>query len=161
MTDEPRAGDRVALAVATLLGVGRSPVAPGTAGTAVSLPCVALLGRFLPLWGFAVAALGVSLLGVWSAGRAARILGAKDPRPVVIDETAGLFMALAGIPIGWATLAGSFVLFRVMDVLKPPPARRSERLPGGWGIVADDLIAGLYANLALRGLEFLGARLAG
>jgi phosphatidylglycerophosphatase A len=139
-----------ALAVATLFGAGRSPVAPGTAGTLAAIPLVYVAGRLLPAWGFAVATVALALVGVWVAGLAAPVLAAKDPGPVVIDEAAGLFVTLLYLPVGAFTLVAGFFLFRVMDVLKPPPARRAEGLPGGWGIVADDLIAGVYANLALR-----------
>jgi phosphatidylglycerophosphatase A len=149
----------VALRIATLFGAGRSPIAPGTAGTLVSLPAAILAGDLLPLWGFALATAAVALLAVWSSDAAARFLQQKDPGVVVIDETAGLFVALFGIPIGVASVASAFVLFRVMDVLKPYPAARLERLRGGWGIVADDLVAGLYANLALRLLGAIGLRL--
>jgi phosphatidylglycerophosphatase A len=154
-------GDRLALAVATLLGIGRSPLVPGTVGTAASLPLVAVAGLALPSWGYAVSAACVALGGIWAAGRASRVLGVKDPGAVVIDETAGLFVTLMGIRPTLATLCLGFILFRLADILKPAPARQAERLPGGWGIVVDDLIAGLYANLALRALLALSARLAG
>jgi phosphatidylglycerophosphatase A len=155
-----------ALAVATLFGAGRSPIAPGTAGTLAAVPLAVLAAWLLPAWGFALVAAALSLLGIWAGGVAAPILGSKDPRPVVIDEAAGFFVTLLWIPLGIfgavqaLTLTVAFVLFRIMDVVKPPPARRAERLPGGWGIVADDLIAGLYANLALRVLRALFHRLA-
>jgi phosphatidylglycerophosphatase A len=149
-----------ALLIATLCGAGYSPVVPGTAGTLASIPLVFFAGRFLPIGGFAVAALLVTLAAIPVAGAAARRLGQKDPRPVVIDETAGLFTTLVGLPVDAARLAAAFVLFRIFDVLKPPPARASERLPGGLGIVADDVVAGLYANLAIRAAAFLYHRLA-
>jgi phosphatidylglycerophosphatase A len=140
--------------------VGRaSPLVPGTAGTIASLPLAWIAGRFLPPYGFACAAAAVALLAIPIAGRAARLLGAKDPKPVVIDETAGLFAALVGMPADGLRLAAAFLLFRLLDVLKPPPARQAERLGGGLGIVADDVIAGLYANLAIRGAAFLYHRL--
>ncbi len=157
----PRSGlDRLALGLATLFGAGRSPIVPGTVGTLASLPLAALLAWTLPSWGFALATIVIAVAAVPAAGRAARLMEHKDPRAVVIDETAGLFVTLLGLPFSWPTLFGGFVLFRVMDVLKPPPARRAERLPGGWGIVTDDLIAGLYANLALRLLKFAAAHFA-
>jgi len=142
--------DRLALLLATFFGAGRSPIIPGTAGTLASLPLAALLLAALPSWGFALATLLVIAISIPAAERASRLLGRKDPGCVVIDETAGLFVTLLGLPFSWMTLAGAFLLFRVMDVIKPQPARRAERLPGGWGIVSDDLIAGAYANLALR-----------
>ncbi len=152
MTGERRRFDAPALAIATLGGVGRSPLVPGTAGTLASVPLAVLAARGLPAWGFAAATAAIALLGVWAAGRAARILGER------------LFVTLLGIPVapssrGALTVAVAFVLFRVMDVVKPPPARRAERLPGGWGIVTDDLVAGCYANLALRLLRTVAVRL--
>lgn len=147
--------DAIGLGVATLLGVGRSPVIPGTAGTLASLPLVLLAAAFLPLPGYAALTLGVSLLGIWAAGRAARVLGLKDPGDVVIDETAGLFVTFLGIPPGWSAAALGFFCFRAMDILKPPPARQLEHLPSGWGIMLDDLMAGVYANLMVRAGLFL------
>lgn len=141
---------RGALAIATMFGAGRSPFAPGTAGTLAALPFAWLAGRWLPPWGFAAVTLGLAALAVWSAGAAARQMGRHDPGAVVIDEAAGLFVTLLFMDIGVFTLAAGFLLFRAMDVLKPPPARVCERLPGGWGIVTDDLVAGLYANLGVR-----------
>ncbi len=160
MTGPPPRPRSLALAVATLCGVGRSPVVPGTAGTLASVPLVLLAGRLLPPWGFAAATLLVIVIAIPAAGAAARLLGQPDPRPVVIDETAGLFVTLLGMPVDPARIAAGFVLFRIFDVLKPPPALASERLPGGFGIVADDLIAGAYANLAIRAAAFLYHRLA-
>ncbi len=149
------------MALATLGGVGRSPVAPGTAGTLAALPFAYLAGRFLSFWPFVAVTAGIALIGIWAGGRAERLLGQRDPGPVVIDEAAGLFVSLLGIPPGGAALCGAFVLFRVMDVLKPPPARRLESLSGGFGIMADDLAAGAYANLALRIVRLLLGHLAG
>ena len=147
--------DALGLGVATLLGVGRSPVIPGTAGTLASLPLVLLASAFLPLAGYAALTLAVAIVGVWAAGRAARVLGLKDPGDVVIDETAGLFVTFLGIPLGWTAAALGFFCFRAMDILKPPPARQAERLPSGWGIMLDDLMAGVYANLLVRAGLFL------
>jgi phosphatidylglycerophosphatase A len=151
--------ESLALAIATLGGAGRSPVIPGTAGTLAALPLAAALGLWLPVWGYALATLAVAVIGVWAADVAAPRLGAKDPGPVVIDEAAGLMVTLLGVPITWASVAGAFVLFRIMDILKPAPAGRSESLPGGWGIMTDDLIAGVYASLALRAGLFLWERI--
>ena len=154
-----------ALLVATMFGAGRAPIVPGTVGTLAAVPLAFLAERLLPAWGFVAAAAGIALLGVWASGVAARALALRDPRPVVIDEVAGYFVTLLFVPLGrgWAclaTLAAGFALFRVMDVVKPPPARWAEGLPGGWGIVADDLIAGAYANLALRVLGAIASRFA-
>jgi phosphatidylglycerophosphatase A len=97
-----------------------------------------------------VATLALTAVGIWAADRTAARVGLKDPGIVVVDEAAGLMVTLAGVPLDVVSAAGAFVLFRAMDVLKPPPARQAERLPGGFGIVIDDLVAGLYANLLLR-----------
>ena len=139
-----------ALRLATLFGAGRAPVASGTAGTLAALPVVVVAAVGLPAWGYAAATLLVAALAIWSSGEAARQLARHDPGQVVIDEAAGLFVTLLMVPIDAASVAAGFFLFRLFDVLKPPPARQAERLPGGWGIVLDDLIAGLYANLLLR-----------
>lgn len=141
--------DAGAKLVATGLGSGYSPVAPGTAGS--------LLGvlLFLPLAGLdwraqlgAIVALTVA--GTLAASRVAASVGKKDPGLVVVDEVAGQWVALFALPFTPTTAALGFLLFRVMDIVKPWPARDLERLPGGLGIVADDLAAGVYANLALR-----------
>jgi phosphatidylglycerophosphatase A len=147
-----------AVLVATLCGAGRSPIVPGTVGTLAAMPLAIAAQRLLPAWGFLAAAACLALLGVWASGVAARVMALHDPRAVVIDEAAGLFVTLLFQPAGTRTLVLGFVLFRAMDIIKPPPARRAERLPGGWGIVTDDLIAGVYANLALRLLTFLSLR---
>jgi len=151
----------VGLWTASLFGAGRSPIVPGTVGTLASLPLVIVTGYFLPLWGYLAVTAGVIAVSIWSAGVAARVLGAHDPGFVVIDETAGLFITMIALPIAPWTVAGGFFMFRLFDILKPPPAARAERLPGGLGIVLDDLIAGAYANLALRAAGFLYHRLTG
>jgi phosphatidylglycerophosphatase A len=142
--------DPLALSVATLFGIGRAPLVPGTVGSLAAVPLVLAAAWGLPTWGFAVATTAVILLGIWAAGIAVRLLGQPDPTMVVIDEVAGMFIAFAGLPMQWGTLAAAFALFRILDVLKPPPARQAERLRGGLGVVLDDLLAGLYANLLLR-----------
>lgn len=84
------------------------------------------------------------------AGAEARARGREDPGPVVIDEAAGYLFTVAWLPHGPWTAAAGFVLFRVLDILKPPPARQLERIPGGWGIVLDDVAAGVIGHLLLR-----------
>ena len=144
--------------MATLFGVGRVGVIPGTIGTIASIPLVYVADRFLPTWGYIVTTVLVAAVAIAVSGAAARALGQNDPRQVVIDETAGLFVTFIALPVDAARLAVGFLLFRVADILKPQPARRAERLPGGWGIVTDDLVAGLYANLSLRLVWFLWER---
>ena len=140
---------RVALAIATALGAGYLPIAPGTFGSAVGL----LLWLALPhlLWVQVLAIVVVTVAGTWSATVAERHFGRSDPGEVVVDEVAGMMITLVLIPqaAGW-WLVIAFLLFRAADIVKPFPVNRLERLPGGLGIMADDLLAGLYANLALR-----------
>jgi phosphatidylglycerophosphatase A len=156
-----RPAETVALWTATLCGAGRSPFVPGTVGTLAALPLVAASGHWLPLWGYAAATAAVTVAGIWAAGVSARALGRHDPGIVVIDEAAGLFVTMTAMPVTAPTLAAGFLLFRLFDILKPPPASRAERLPGGLGIVLDDLIAGAYANLALQAAWLLYHRLPG
>ena len=138
-----------ATALATGFGSGYSPLAPGTAGSAVGLLLWWPL-HALPLAQQLAAIALVSLAGVAAAGHVARRAGIEDPGIVVVDEIAGMWVSLLLLPLTPATAAAGFLLFRVMDVLKPYPARQFEQLPGGWGIMADDLMAGVYANLLLR-----------
>jgi phosphatidylglycerophosphatase A len=153
--------EAVGLWTASLLGAGRSPIVPGTVGTLASLPLVIVTGYYLPLWGYLTVTAVVIAVSIWSADVAARVLGVEDPGFVVIDEAAGLYITMLALPITPWTVAGGFFMFRLFDILKPPPAARAERLPGGLGIVLDDLIAGVYANLALRAADFLYHRLTG
>lgn len=140
----------VALAVATCFGAGYVPFAPGTVGSAAGL-VVYLAVRYAG-GGAAelVAIVGVFVLGVWAAHRAERHFGRSDPGPVVIDEVVGMLVTLAFVPVSIAGALVGFFFFRLFDVVKPFPADRLERLHGGLGIMADDVMAGLYANLALR-----------
>ncbi len=152
------AGDRAALALALGLGLGRLPRAPGTWGSLGAFPLAWLLaGSPWPAWAAAVA--GLSALGVWACGRAARLLGVHDHPAIVWDEVVGCLLALAWVPPGLSWALAAFALFRLLDVLKPGPLGwLDRRLGGGWGIMADDLGAGLGAGLLLAGA---GALLAG
>jgi phosphatidylglycerophosphatase A len=150
----PAPGRRLRVWVATGGGVGYAPVAPGTFG---SLPGVALAWLAMLAGGttaLVATLVAVVALGLWAAGVAESHFGRSDPGPVVIDEIAGQLVSLLFIAPTPAALAAAFVLFRVFDVLKPFPARRLESLPGAYGIMADDLMAGIYANLALRALQW-------
>lgn len=131
-------------------GIGLAPVAPGTFG---SLPGLLLAWALVRVGGQAALAVGivvVTIAGTWSAHALSQRLGLKDPGVIVVDEIAGQMLTLLGIGMTGSVLAAGFVLFRAFDVLKPPPARQLEALPGGFGIMADDLAAGAYANIALR-----------
>jgi len=141
--------DALATAVATGLGSGYSPVAPGTAGSLVGLALFWAV-HHLPLVAQAAATVVMFAVGVVAAGHVARRLRIEDPGVVVADEVAGMWVSLLGLPLTGVTAAAAFVLFRIFDVFKPYPARDLERLPGGWGIMCDDVMAGIYANLLLR-----------
>lgn len=145
--------------MATGFGAGYAPVASGTAGSLVGLGLVVLLYRLSLSWIiYLLIVLVVFLVGVYVSGRYERDSGQKDSGRIVIDEIAGMLLAAFLLPPDWVTLAGAFFLFRVFDIFKPPPARWAERrLPGGWGVMMDDMVAGLYANLVIRGLWLLAA----
>jgi phosphatidylglycerophosphatase A len=147
--------DALATVVATGLGSGYSPFAPGTAGSAVGLALFWPMRGLSPL-ALAVAIVLVSAVGVAAAGRVARLAGVEDPGLVVVDEVAGMWVTLWLLPVTPLIAGLGFLAFRVMDVFKPWPARDLEHLPGGWGIMADDLMAGVYANLVLRVLLVSG-----
>ena len=134
------------LAIATGAGSGYSPMASGTVGSIVGLALwLALVG--LPPLGYAAAVVAVALLGIWAAGRASEIFRRHDDGRITIDEVAGMLVALLWLPARPEVAALAFVLFRVFDIWKPFPANAAERLPGGLGVMADDLVAGVYANL--------------
>ena len=140
---------RAGLAIATALGAGYLPRAPGTLGSAVGL----LIWMALPniLWIQLLALVIVAVAGSWSGTVAEQHFNKHDPGEVVVDEVAGMMVTLVLNPIaGPAWMLVAFVLFRAADIVKPFPVNRLERLPGGIGIMADDLAAGIYANLALR-----------
>jgi phosphatidylglycerophosphatase A len=136
--------------LATGAHVGRIPFAPGTFGSLVGLPFVFLFSKA----GWPVASVLTLILILFSvrvAHRAEQQLEAKDPGCIVIDEIAGMCVTLLAIPLTLTTGIAGFFLFRIFDVIKPPPARQMEKiLPGGWGVVMDDVVAGIMANIILR-----------
>jgi len=138
--------------LATGFGTGYGPIAPGTWGSLPGLALVWGLDRLAGSWAVLGGALFFAVSGVWAAGRAEALLGEKDPGRVVVDEIAGQMVTLLFLPTTVPMLVVAFLVFRVLDVFKPWPARRLEDLPGGSGIMADDLMVGLYANLILHGL---------
>jgi phosphatidylglycerophosphatase A len=146
LTNKPR--PLFALAVATVFGVGYAPVAPGTFGSAAGLLLWLLLPASPVVQGLTIVVLFVA--GSLAGNAAERYYGKTDPRHVVIDEVMGMVMTLFLNPVGTGGALLGFLLFRATDVIKPWPANRLEGLPGGWGVMADDAMAALYANLALR-----------
>jgi phosphatidylglycerophosphatase A len=139
----------VAALVATGFGAGYSPIAPGTAGSLVGLLLYWPLRELPAVFQVGVLALAF-LVGTAAATRVSHRVGIEDPGIVVVDEVVGMWASLLFLPFTVGTAALGFVLFRILDVVKPYPARDLEGLPGGWGIMSDDLMAGVYANLLLR-----------
>lgn len=164
------AGDRIREACITVLGSGHAPFASGSWGSLAALVIFVLLwvplgaaglsagarDLILTVPGIAIACVLSVAWGRWALER----FDSKDPKPFVLDEFAGQWVSLLVLPPvigdGWlaiaAVFAGQLFLFRVFDVLKPPPAAQLERLPEGWGVLCDDLMAGVYANLAGQAL---------
>jgi phosphatidylglycerophosphatase A len=177
----PRKKPRLALFLATVFGAGYAPKAPGTfgslVGVALSIAMTWLGARHIlslhgatdtptSFWGtqwiptyFAyVVALAIAALGVYASHRVAIAVGEKDPPYVVIDEVSGQLLTyyLSYSPVYWKSWLLGFILFRVFDIWKPFPVRQLEKLPGGWGIMADDWMAAVYAALVLRLVLHLG-----
>ena len=142
--------------IATVGYCGSFPIAPGTVGSAAGLLFYALV------WWSGSTAVEVALIaglfaaGVWAGTTSERYFGGVDPGPIVLDEVVGMLITLAFIPgLGWSGALAGFVLFRLFDVIKPYPAGRFEQLHGGLGVMADDAMAAVYANLSLRALLWL------
>ncbi len=142
--------------LATGAYLGYAPVAPGTVG---SLGCAVLMWFFVPevtaatshlgLWVMLLSTLAFAALAIWAADLAERQFG-HDSSRIVIDEYAGFVVSVLLLPKSLLLVAVAFVLFRALDIVKPFPARQAEALPGGVGIVTDDLVAGIYTNILLR-----------
>lgn len=158
LTDEP--APLWATAVATFFGIGRLRPGPGTWASLVTTGVWWLLASHLaPAVHVPVLAVLIALVlavGIPASTLEARGCGKKDPSHVVIDEVAGQLLTLFACPIVWRALLAGFILFRVFDILKPPPIRRLERLPEGTGVVVDDLGAGVYALICLQLLLHFG-----
>lgn len=141
---------RLAVFIATVGYCGYFPVAPGTIGSAAGL------AAYLLVWWAQSPIVEIGLIlalflaGVWAGTTAERYFGGIDPGPVIIDEVVGMLITLAFIPVGVSGAVAGFVLFRIFDVIKPFPAGRLERLHGGFGVMADDAMAAIYANISLR-----------
>jgi phosphatidylglycerophosphatase A len=141
---------RLAVFIATAGYTGYFPFAPGTVGSAVGLLV------YLLVWWAQTPVVEVALIlvlfaaGVWAGTTAERYFGGVDPGPIVLDEVVGMLITLAFIPVGLSGALAGFVLFRIFDVIKPFPANRLEALHGGLGVMADDAMAAVYANVSLR-----------
>lgn len=141
---------RLAVFIATVGYCGYFPIAPGTVGSAAGLVV------YLLVWWTQSPVVEIGLIaglfaaGVWAGTIAERYFGGIDPGPIVMDEVVGMLITLAFIPVGWSGALAGFVLFRLFDVVKPYPAGRFEQLHGGLGVMADDAMAAIYANITLR-----------
>jgi len=141
---------RLAVFIATFAYCGYFPFAPGTVGSAAGLLV------YLLVWWSGSTAVEVGLIallfaaGVWAGTAAERYFGGIDPGPIVIDEVVGMLITLALVPVGPSGAIVGFFIFRIFDVIKPYPAGRLERLHGGLGVMADDAMAAVYANVTLR-----------
>jgi phosphatidylglycerophosphatase A len=146
--------------VATFFGVGRLRPGPGSWGSLATVLLWWLLTRWIAPTRQPAAAILLALLvvavGVPAATRVARAAALKDPQFVVIDEVAGQLIPLIAVPVSWKSLLAGFILFRGFDIVKPPPIRKLERLPEGFGIVIDDVAAGLYALVVMQVLLHFG-----
>lgn len=135
------------MAICTGLGVGFFPIAPGTVGTLLGIPLAWLGGNHLGV------IILVSLLGIWAAQGGEKYFGCKDSPHIVIDEIAGYMVAMFALPT--VMIIPAFVLFRFFDIVKPGPIKKIQDWPGGWGVMADDLLAGLVTNIILQGVNYL------
>lgn len=161
----PRAGDVpppvrrfLILSIATGLGSGLSPVAPGTAGTALAILLYLPLGAFCSTRGIAgwsfyvVLTLAITAVGIWAADRAEPIFGKKDAGQVVIDEIAGYLVTMFALPATWPWALAGFAAFRLFDIWKPWPIDHLQKLRGGLGVMIDDLLAGIYSCILLHAI---------
>jgi phosphatidylglycerophosphatase A len=143
-----------ATVIATFFAIGRLRLGPGTWASAATVLLWAGIGHQVGSNHRAAVALGlaivITLIGIPAATQVSRSLASKDPQCVVIDEVAGQLIALIAVPLAWKTLLASFILFRVFDILKPPPVRQLEKLPEGTGIVLDDVAAGICALVVMQ-----------
>ena len=135
--------------LASVFGAGYAPVASGTVGSFVTVVAIWLL-PLTPLR-IAVALVVVTLIGIWAGSRVERVLGKKDPGVIVIDEVAGMLLSVILLPRTIPVLITAFLLFRLFDIWKPFPARESQALTGGVGVMVDDLIAGFYTLILIMG----------
>jgi phosphatidylglycerophosphatase A len=128
---------------------GFSPVAPGTAGTIVAVPLYLVLSR-LPVFSYGITVVAFLMMSLWFSRAGERVFVKKDSQRIVIDEMGGFLVTMGFLPPGPIYVLSGFFLFRLFDILKPFPIRRLEALRGGYGILADDLMAGVYSHLVLR-----------
>ena len=150
---------RLAVGVATVGPCGFTPLAPGTVGSAAGLALFWIVRSTGFAWLEGATLLLVIAVGIAAASTAETVYERRDPGLVVIDEVAGMLVTLLVVPVGFVGSIAGFLAFRFFDIVKPFPARQAEALPRGWGIMADDLVAGIYAQAVLRVVLWLGVAL--
>ena len=139
----------IAQTIATFFYLGYAPLAPGTVGTFGAIALFYLLSNFSTLV-YSLFFLGFTIISIWASGEASVIFGKTDPGQVVVDEVCGYLVTMFLIPPSLRNIILGFFFFRFFDIVKLPPARKVECLPGGFGIVIDDVIAGIYSNIILQ-----------
>jgi phosphatidylglycerophosphatase A len=144
------------LLAASGAGVGYLPRCPGTFGTLLAIPFSLALNQlaFHSPYLAVLALIALTACAIWWSGKAAELLASKDPPSIVVDEILGFMIANFANPLSVATLALAFLLFRFFDIVKPAPAQQAERLPRGFGIVLDDVVAGLYTLVIIQTLLY-------
>ena len=140
---------RIISLIATGLYTGYFPLMPASAGSALAVFILVLVKPTLWYQQLLMILPGLAV-AVWSAGVVEGYVGTKDPPRVVVDEIVGIWISVAFLPINFNILLAGFLIFRVLDIIKPFPARRLAALPGGWGIVVDDVVAAIYTNLIIH-----------
>jgi phosphatidylglycerophosphatase A len=148
----PRRALTLPVLTASVAGIGFIPFAPGTFGSVPGVALAIALRAVGPWWAEGVLVVLLFALGVWAATAAETHFGRIDPGPVVIDEVVGMMITTLFLPLSWTGWLVAFVVFRACDVVKPFPAGRAERLPGGFGVMADDVLAGAWGYAIMRGL---------
>ena len=129
---------------------GYLPKMPGTWGSLVAVGILFFIPA-LPFWAYLLLCLGVTLIGVWSCGKARQMYKMVDSPKIVIDEIAGIMVTMIGIPLTGYWLFWGFILFRIFDITKPPPAKYFDsKVHNSWGVMLDDIIAGIYSNIILQ-----------
>jgi phosphatidylglycerophosphatase A len=141
--------ERLSILISSFFYLGYSPVAPGTVGTLGAVILYYVISGFSNLF-YLFFIIALIIFSVWVSEIARIRLGDSDPNSIVIDEVCGFLVTMILIPPNMINIAMGFLLFRFFDILKPPPIRMSEKLSGGLGIVADDVLAGIYANILLQ-----------
>jgi len=135
--------------IATGFGIGYLPIAPGTWASLASLPLAWLIALNYGQMGLAIAALIALLGGIWASNTTEKLTGEKDPSSIVIDEVAGQWITLIAVAPDLMLYGAGFVLFRIFDIFKPWPVSWAEGLPGGFGVMMDDVLAGIYAGIGV------------